>query len=554
MAEVDGRTAITDNDIVCTPCFEDDIREPAVKYCPECQDFLCTGCSLHHGRQRLSRSHKLVDKNEAKQGSHVTVTAKCLYHRDRNIEMYCEEHDMVYCLKCIATDHRSCKGVTGLDDLSVSTDQKRETERLKADIMNTKERLENTDQKTKTNLKSIEEHRNEVITQIEALARGLVEHIHKLEREALEGLDAKYILVKEELETNMSKLSKAKEEVEQVRSKLQGMDSLDKIQQFVQTKLTQQTLNDAVKVLEQNEAKGIQSLHLKENTELKSLVSSSTCLGSVQKIRESKRLPTSRTYKVRSQKEESIRMKNDKIGPYICDVCQLQDGTIILADNNNMRIKRLGVNYNIKDYFDLESYPSGICCTGNTEVAVKLYHNKVCFISVGSSLSKVRDISVTGGRYLGMTYCAGELWVSDVNGVNVYSMTGTLLKYVISDVNIKPMFKSTPHQMVVSEGNVFVTDNSDGAVCLTRDGTVKGELIDKRLAETRGVCVSNDGTVFISGFNSDSIMMFDSERKCLGELVSKESGLLKPVSLLFDDKRNCLVVGCFSGKIIVYYI
>ncbi|XP_060592489.1 uncharacterized protein LOC132747176 isoform X2 [Ruditapes philippinarum] len=551
MAEVDGRSTLTD--IVCTPCFEDDIREQAVKYCSECEEFLCTGCTRHHGRQRISRSHQLVDKNEAKQGSHVTVTAKCLYHLDRDIEMYCEEHDMVYCLKCIATDHRSCRGVTCLDDLSVSTDQKRETERLKADIMIIQERLKNTDKKTKTNLKSIEEQRNDVILQIKGLALDLVEHIQKLEREALEGLDAEYSLVKEELETDISNISKAKQEIEQVRSQLQDVDSLDKIPQFVQTKLTQQTLNVAVKVFEHNEAKGSQSLYLKENTELKSLVTSSSFLGSVLRITEGKRLMTARTYKVSSQKEKNIRMKNDKIQPYICDVCQLPDGTIILADDNNKRIKRLDVNYNNKDCFDLETHPRGICCTGNNEVAVKLYNSKVWFISVGSSLSKVRDITVTHGNYHGMTYFAGQLWVSDVNCVNVYSTSGSLLYSIGSDVNGQRIFTSI-EQMTVSGENVFVADSSHGLVCLTRDGTVKRELSDKLLTDTRGVCVSNDGIVFIAGCSSHNIMMFDSDGKCLGELVSKDSGLVQPLSLLFDDKRKCLVAACFSGNMIVYYI
>jgi WD40 repeat protein len=443
--------------------------------------------------------------------------------------------------------------VTGLDDLSVSTDQKRETERLSAEFLNTQQRLENTDKKTKTNLTSIEEQRNEVISQIEALARGLVEHIQKLEREALEGLDAEYSFVKGELETNMSKLSKAKEEVEQVRSKLQDLDSLDIIQQFVQTKLTQQTLNDEVKVFEQNEAMGSQSLYLKVNAELKSSISSSTFLGSVQKISESKSMPTFRTYKVRSQKEENIHIKNDKTQPYICDICQLQDGTIILVDYSNMRIKRLDMNYNIKDCLDLESQPRGICCTGNTEVAVKLFNNKVWFILVGSSLSKVRDISVTGEHYLGMASCAGGLLVSAENAVNVYSMTGTLLKSISNDVNGQRIFTSIQH-MTVSGENVFVADSSRGVVCFTRDGTLNRELRDRRLADTRGVCVSNDGTVFISGCSSNNIMMFDSEGNCLGELVSKDSGLINPLALLFDDKRNCLFVACYSGKIIVYYI
>jgi hypothetical protein len=152
-----------------------------------------------------------------------------------------------------------------------------------------------------------------------------------------------------------------------------------------------------------------------------------------------------------------------------------------------------------------------------------------------------------------MTYCAGELWVSVGNGIHIYSMTGSLLKSVGSDNNGQGIFSSI-QQMSISRDNVFVADYSDGAVCLTRDGTVISELKDKRLDVTRGVCVSNDGTVFMSGLTSHNIMMFDSDGKCLGELVSKDSGLVKPLSLLFDDKRNCLVVACISCKIIVYYI
>ena len=110
MAEVDGcllKKKNYDADIVCTPCSEDNIQEQAIKYCPECQEFLCAGCTRHHARQRITRSHKLVDKDEAKDPPHVAMTtAKCLFHPDREIEMYCREHDMVYCLKCVVTGHK----------------------------------------------------------------------------------------------------------------------------------------------------------------------------------------------------------------------------------------------------------------------------------------------------------------------------------------------------------------------------------------------------------------------------------------------------------------
>ncbi|XP_060588500.1 uncharacterized protein LOC132743921 [Ruditapes philippinarum] len=542
----DGSDA--DFEYTCTPCGDDDIREEAVKFCPVCEEYLCTSCTRQHGRRKATRSHTLQDCDAlTTKGTAVTMVTKCRYHLDRDIEMYCEVHDMVYCMKCIIDNHRSCNGVSNLED--VSSHQVKEIERLKTDMKTIQERLDDTDQKLKTNISSVEKQRNEIISQIEGIEREFVDHIRKLKHKALEALNSDFTLAKEEVEINVSQISKVKQEIEQACSQLQTVDSMNVRQQFVQTKLVQQTVNNALKVFKQSEAKGCQYLRFTENAELKSLIIASTSLGSVEKTTENNSL----LYKVSSQKEINIKMKNDGVQCYINDICQLTDGTIILADSNNKRIKRLDGNYNIKDCLDLESYPRGICCTGNTEVAVKLYNDKVWFISTGNSLSKMRDISVTGGGYWGMAYCAGQLWVSDLNGVNVYNMTDTLLKSFSKDVNGQRIFKSSPQQMAVSGDTIIVTDNSDGAVCLNRDGTVKRELRDKRLANTRGVCVANDGTVFISGLNSNNILMFDRDGKCFGELVGKDAGLIKPTSLLYDDKKNCLIVACNPDKIIVYY-
>ncbi|XP_060566908.1 uncharacterized protein LOC132725737 [Ruditapes philippinarum] len=535
----------------CTPCGDDDIREEAVKFCPVCDEYLCTSCTRQHGRRKALRSHTLQDCDASTKGSTVTMVNKCRYHPDRDIEMYCGEHDMVYCTKCIATNHRACSGILNLEDVDITSNQQNDIERLSSDMVNIQKRLEDTERNMQTNNNSIEEQRNDVISQVEAIERDLVQHIQKLKHEALEALETEYTLIKEELATNISQISKVKQEIEKTTSQLQTAHNLNAREQFVQTKLTQQTVNDAMKVFEQSEDKGRVCLRFTENTELKSIIRTSTCLGRVQKVTEKNSLLTSKVYKVSSRKEINVKMTNDSNQCYIIDICQLADGTIILADYYNKRIKRLNVNYNIKDCLDLESSPRGICYTGNFEVAVKLVNRKVWFISVGSSLSKVRDISVTGGDYNGMTYCDGELWVSDVNGVNVYSMTGTLIKTINNGVNGQRIFKSNIQQKVVNGDTVIVTDYSDGAVCLNRDGTVKRELRDKRLAITRGVCVANGGTMFICGGTSHNIMMFDRDGKCLGELVDNQGGLKNPLAMCYDKKKNCVLVASVSSDNLV---
>ena len=105
--------------------------------------------------------------------------------------------------------------------------------------------------------------------------------------------------------------------------------------------------------------------------------------------------------------------------------------------------------------------------------------------------------------------------------------------------------------MAVIGDTVIVTDKSDGAVCLRSDGTVIRELRDGRLVNTVSVCVSDDGTVFVAGNSSHNIVMFGRDGKCLGELLDKDGGLQRPVSMCYDKKRNCIVVGNYRSNNLV---
>ncbi|XP_045171770.2 uncharacterized protein LOC123533883 [Mercenaria mercenaria] len=492
----DGSDA--DFEYTCTQCGEYHIREEAVKYCPECEEYLCTKCTNQHGRRKAFISHKLIDTDATKRGNMVTIATKCRYHPNRDIEMYCGTHDMVYCLKCIAKEHRSCNDVSEIEDMHTSLVDQQEVQRLQNQTRNIKERLMAIDSKTQKNIDSIEQQRDDVLAKIEEVEQSLIEHIRKLKHEAIGALNKDYTSEKEELKYTINKMANTKKEMETVSSQLQTFTSMEAGQQFIQMKLIQQTVNDAVKLVEERETTGSKALCFTENSDLKTSIMTATSLGRVNTVTENEHQTARRIYKVKSKKEINISMQNDRHTCYIGDVCQLQDGTIILGDWKNWKIKRLDMNYNIKDHCDLDYYPMGICCTGQNEVAVKMANNKVLFISVGSSLSQLKKITIAGGGWWGMTYYAGELWTSTGSGVNVYSTYGTLLKTVIQHTNGQNIFKSTTRHMAVSGETVIVTDECDGAVCLGRDYTVQRELRVKNLVDTKGVCVSSDGTVFLN--------------------------------------------------------
>jgi hypothetical protein len=102
-----------DFEYMCTPCGDEGNSEKAMKYCPECKEYLCAACIKCHGKVSATKKHMLLD-NEYQhcEGDSAVNTSdeehvfKCVYHPDRDIGMYCFDHAMVYCLLRIAKDHR----------------------------------------------------------------------------------------------------------------------------------------------------------------------------------------------------------------------------------------------------------------------------------------------------------------------------------------------------------------------------------------------------------------------------------------------------------------
>ncbi|XP_053388738.1 myosin heavy chain, clone 203-like [Mercenaria mercenaria] len=568
----DGSDA--DFEITCTPCGEDSVREEAIKYCQECQEYLCAMCTKYHGRLKATRAHRLLDKDNDRQSSFVAKT-RCRYHPDRDIEMYCEAHDMVYCTLCIATEHRPCDGVNKIEDKLESSVNQTEIHRVLDETKNALETIKTVVVKQQKNIVSLEEERNATQDKLEDVKTSLVEHILKLKKETSDSVDKIYAKTKEELEFEINVSTNMIKNLEKMLELMQLVHNLDAGQQFIQMKLVKMNLTDANKLHSNSESNGTKSVCFTENTDLITSVMTAVAFGDVREGSENRKPSKPKKYKMKSKKEVNVKLGTslriwplvrsprlvkifredwgtDKNTCFISDVCQHQDGTILLTDSDNRNVKRLKSNYKLKDNCDLDASPKNICFISKNEVAVKMNNNTIQFIDVSNTMSKTRCIDIVSGGQFGLAFCMGELWTSGRVGVNVYSTTGNLVKSIDNNQNVQPIFKSGTQHMAASGDSVLVTDSSDGAVCLNNDGTIRRELRSSGLKYTRGVCVSDDGIVLLCGFSSNNIVMFSSEGKYLGELVAQDVGLKSPISLCYDVNKHSVIVTCsFSNAISV---
>ncbi|XP_053399995.1 uncharacterized protein LOC123559142 [Mercenaria mercenaria] len=548
MAEGGNQPSIhdgSDADITfaCTPCSEEGSREEAVKYCPECDEYLCSTCSKCHLKMKISRDHKLVEKEKGKHESKITkATAKikCREHPDRDIEMYCGTHDMVYCLMCIATEHRSCGDVTCLTDAAGSSFQQNEADRLQEEYESIKEVLTVSERKKKENLILLEEKRNTIEKRLQEIEEDLVEHIKMLSKQDKTNLNKTYYKVKEELESDITKLNRKISEMGKVRGQFQATTEVNQENRFVQFKLYQQSMNDAKNLHAQFEPNGQVSIDFEEITSVTGQLMEVKCLGKINAARINKKR------KIKRQKEINVRMQNDKEKETcrIIDMCKLDSGACILADYHNKNVKLIDTNQNVKSHFELEGYPTGICKTGRNEIAVKLNNDKIDVLSLGTCISKVRSISIVkGGGCYGMTYRDLKFWIGTGTDINVYDTNGNLEKSVsVAKVAIR--------QMTVYQNSVYVADYNGGVVLLRSDDTIKTKFQDSKLTSAVGICISTDGTVYALDQRYNAIVMFSQDGKCPGQLVPKIPSGKCPESLCYDSKNDCILIGYQSSDTI----
>jgi len=92
------------NNVKCQLCEE---GEPATTYCPECPSFLCTQCTLFHGRAPTSKHHQTTSVDAALSGKNPSTKRipRCPKHPVMEINTFCTTCKVTVCPVCVTEAH-----------------------------------------------------------------------------------------------------------------------------------------------------------------------------------------------------------------------------------------------------------------------------------------------------------------------------------------------------------------------------------------------------------------------------------------------------------------
>ena len=84
-------------------------KREATKFCVDCSQDMCDSCLEPHSKLRSSQSHKVITQTE-KTSSAAYARARpsyCEKHTDKPLELYCNDCQLVICLKCSMLNHKT---------------------------------------------------------------------------------------------------------------------------------------------------------------------------------------------------------------------------------------------------------------------------------------------------------------------------------------------------------------------------------------------------------------------------------------------------------------
>ncbi|XP_063416328.1 nuclear factor 7, ovary-like [Mytilus trossulus] len=241
----------------CSLCTDDDISSHAIKWCTECEVFLCTDCEKHHKRSKASKEHitlSTVDYRKLPKSIHQTSN-RCNDH-DKKYELYCSVHSCPCCIQCIADKHKKCQEMKPLADFLKDVKSSAAIPLLRNDLKELKECFEEAIKHLRYKINTINIHREKGIEYVRSIRKLLDDHFDKLERKIIDDLESKHSALKSDMEDLVKEIENRCKRVGQLEDELCTMTKYaTEVQLYVGMQELEKTTSKESKYIENLKSK-----------------------------------------------------------------------------------------------------------------------------------------------------------------------------------------------------------------------------------------------------------------------------------------------------------
>ncbi|XP_053383612.1 uncharacterized protein LOC128549893 [Mercenaria mercenaria] len=531
-------------DFICSPCNKKDKNSEAMKYCVDCQEYLCVPCVESHNSFSVLTGHTLVERSKFGNASRTdskelpsVPTERCKVHSLKLVDMYCADHDSVGCHVCFTLNHKPCVNIHYIPDFVRTIPQAEDARKIKNEI-------EKATTKTETLLKQKQRTRDEntkrraiCCNKIKTYRAEIDQTLDRLEQTAVAEVDRICNTEEKNIQAELKNLQETTIKLNQSKAALESSQK-NQSQQFVSRKTCEKLLSETETTWSSSDDKRGDATLFTKNLEIHYSLQQFKSLG-CQSHQEKLGL-----YQVQSKKDYSVKLKDDGNSCDIWSSCMLDSGDMLLVDNRNSKIKLVECEtYTVRNSLTMTEKPRSVCKVSSEEVAVSL-NNRIQFVSTVAQLRPTRTLMMDH-NCRGIAVTDEKIVVCEQGKrVFVHTMDGTCLRTISSDRSGQVMF-TCAREVSLGGGDgkmIHVTGYNQDLVTIDIDGNAIWKYSSNILKSGWGVCTDENGNVLVSGDESNNVVQLNSDGKCLGEVVSKSHALKNPRAICFDIKQSKLIV------------
>ncbi|XP_060560016.1 uncharacterized protein LOC132720047 [Ruditapes philippinarum] len=535
-------------DYACAPCATECKNVEADKFCVDCNHLLCSVCIGHHNKFDFMRGHQMLDKtaSNGSRGKEKTdmPTMRCSKHDGKIIDMFCKSHDEPCCIVCASVYHSTCPDKDYLPNVAKTNMNIKEWQSMKTSAQKFKTRLQKSKEKRESNLESISNQMSVILVKIKEKRNMINDKFNALENDIKAKVDMKLIEYSSELTEEIEKLNEYINIIDGYEETMACTEE-NKSDNYIRIKQLQHQLKSGTKLLA-NLCQPNKSIHFFETCNM------SEIFEMLEKVSFGHISGSGAVESVVVEADVNIKSRDDTTVCCISDSCLMENGEVILSDQNNRNIKKLDCSFQLKEWIALPGKPCAVCPTGGSEIAVSLLNKKtIQFVSTGSPMATLSSIRI-GESCRGIVYIDSKLYLScggmtkyqDGPGeIRVYEKSGTFIRKFDTGVKVPKRMALSSDKIPV---DVFIADEENGVLCIdTSDQphSVRTICQYQDLLAPVGLCYMGKGQIAVCGYDSNNIMLISKSGVLMKELWSKTHGVVKPKTTCLDHTGYKMLVG-----------
>ena len=531
MASVDGSKSwlgASDEtyDIVCGPCKTDNINKEAKHYCEQCQEHLCHACQDAHRKLKATKNHNILSGHHMPTSSDVTqrpaCNVSCICSQNREVVVYCEDHDDVICDSCATVKHRRCKTFS-IQNKSRSYPTKKidsiidKTKTLRLKL----EQLQQERDKDRTNITRMKDTCRKEITTFRKELNDFLDH---LERDIIQDLETYEKKRKQLTDDQIKSLATTLKMLDLDYKLLEEAKYDNKAEtMFASDIKISKNLSEYEAVLDdlQNNFKR-PDLYFQRNSKLVELQQAIDSLGII-KEKDSVSYKGTSTKVVLGMKVQSSSQPNERLGddnrkPWITGCCFMPSGDLVLCDYQTSKLKLLDRTFKVKDSLSLNDKPWSLSAIDNSNVIVTIPDTKqLQYIQLVPHMKAGRVIKLDK-KCFGVAVVGNEIYVSCHNElgegeVRVLDLSGNLKRQFGVNKDGSYQFKR-PYCLTISTTGkkIFVSDCEKSIIsCMTPDGNIIYQYKDGDLRYPEALFVDAGDNIFVCGHDSHNVQVITAD-------------------------------------------